>query len=346
MNSTNTNQNQPAIQGLYEVCIGTPDPIPMIQYWQQFGYRIGRTGELPASAARQLYGVNSDLRSIRLYHQDSDRGLIRLMVWETPTNDGLKMEPMRVKGNRWATSLTAGLLDLLNHAENAAAAGWPIKYIDPQWSVIYQTKQGLPFRDRLVGVREMMLLQPLTRQVLFQRFNYTVPNYGRIDKSSAFQTSEITHMGMVIQDDSKETLLFYEEVLGLLRVLDDIESSYENSQGAKLIFELQPQEQFWVTAFDDPLSSTSDWRDARSGRLYIVRFPEAIELENSFDSASPGCLGMSLYVYRVRGLEFYCDRVKGEAEQVTDIISNEFGEPSFSFVAPDGYFWTLLSDKL
>lgn len=345
MNQINTSQNQPTVQGLYEVGIGTRDPIPMIQYWQQFGYRIGRTGELPASAANELYGVNSDLRSIRLYHQDSDRGLIRLMVWESPTNDGLKMEPMRVKGNRWATTLTGDLLNLLNHAENAAATGWPVKYINPQWSVIYQTEQGLPFRDRLVGVREMMLLQPLTRQVLFQRFNYSVLNYGRIDSMSAFKTSEITHMGMVIQDDSKETLLFYEEVLGLLRVLDDIESNYENSQGAKLIFELQPQERFWVTAFDDPFSS-KDWRSARSGRLYIVRFPEEIQLENRFELARPGCLGMSLYTYRVRGLEFYYNRVKGAAERVTDIVSNEFGEPSFSCVAPDGYFWTLLSDKL
>jgi hypothetical protein len=29
-------------------------------------------------------------------------------------------------------------------------------------------------------------------------------------------------MGMVIQDDSKERLLFYEEVLGLIRARDDI----------------------------------------------------------------------------------------------------------------------------
>jgi hypothetical protein len=30
---------------------------------------------------------------------------------------------------------------------------------------------------------------------------------------------------------------------------------------------------------------------------------------------------------------------------VTDVIENEFGEPSFSFIAPDGTFWTLVGLK-
>lgn len=75
-------QVQPAsIEGIYEVCVGVRDPIPLIQYWEQFGSRIGQVGELPAESVNQLYGVNSSLRSIRLYHQDADPGLVRLMVW-------------------------------------------------------------------------------------------------------------------------------------------------------------------------------------------------------------------------------------------------------------------------
>ena len=343
MNQIDTNEIEPTIGGIYEVCIGIRDPIPMIQYWQQFGYRIGRVGELSASAANSLYGINSTLRSLRLYHQNADHGLIRLMVWEQPTDEGLNLTSMKVRGNRWATTLTTDVLKILNHAEKAEANGLPIKYINPQWSVIYQDPQGLPFIDRLVGVREMMLLQPLTRQIFFQRFNYTVSNYGNIEPSAAFQTSQVTHMGMVIQDDSKETLRFYEEVLGLLRTQDDVESTYEDSQAARQIFDLQPGERFWVTSFDDPRSSATDWKLARSGRMYIIRFPEAMELENRFELAQPGSLGMSLYTYRVRGLQEYFNRIKAStAKQVTEIERNEFDEASFSFVAPDGYFWTLL----
>ena len=123
MNQIDTNQIEPTIEGIYEVCIGISDPIPMVQYWEQFGYRIGRVGELPASTAKDLYGVNSDLRSVRLYHQNADHGLIRLMVWSNPTNEGLKLTPMKVKGNRWATTLTADVLNILNHAEKAKTNG-------------------------------------------------------------------------------------------------------------------------------------------------------------------------------------------------------------------------------
>ncbi|MGB3512808.1 MAG: VOC family protein [Microcoleaceae cyanobacterium] len=336
------NQN-PTIEGIYEVCIGITEPLLIIQYWEQFGYRIGQIGELTAPTVNNLYGVNSSLRSIRLYHQNSDHGLIRLMVWENPTNEGLQMSSMKVKGNRWATMLTTDVLNIHNHAEDAKVGGLPIKYTAPQWEIIYKMDKGRPFIDPAVGVREMMLLQPLTRQVLFERFNYNVPDYGNINQASAFKSSQVTHAGMVVQDDSKETLRFYEDVLGLLRSRDDDETSYESSEAARQIFDLQPGERFTVTAFDDPRSSVN-WQLARSGRMYIIRFPEAVKLEGCFDKSHPGCLGMSLYTYRVGDIDFYFHRVKNSvAEKVTDIVSNEFGEQSFSFVAPDGYFWNLVS---
>jgi catechol 2,3-dioxygenase-like lactoylglutathione lyase family enzyme len=341
-----TQQNSTSIGGIYEVCIGVREPIAAIQYWQQFGYRIDRVGEISASVAQQLYGVNSDLRSIRLAHQNSDHGLIRLMVWEQPINDGLELRSMKVKGNRWATTLTADILNLLNHAQEANQAGLAVKYTSSHWEIIYnKERQSRPFIDPAIGVREMMLLQPLTRQVLFQRFGYTLPDYGQIDENSAFKTSQFTHIGMVIQDDSKETLKFYEEVLGLLRVRDDVETSYESSLAGREIFDLQPGEKFFVTAFDDPRSSATDFTAARSGRLYIIRFPDALQLESQFELAKPGCLGMCLYTYRVNGLDVYFDRIKAsQAQNITDIISNEFGAKSFSFISPDGYFWNLLQN--
>jgi catechol 2,3-dioxygenase-like lactoylglutathione lyase family enzyme len=342
-----TQQQSTGIEGIYEVCIGVREPISAIQYWEQFGYRIDRVGELSAAVAQQLYGVNSALQSIRLAHQNADHGLIRLMVWQNPTNDGLGIGSMKVKGNRWATTLTEDVLNILNHVEEAAKAGLSVKYTNPHWEIIYnKERKSRPFFDPAIGVREMLLLQPLTRQVLFQRFGYTVPDYGQIDETATFKTSQFTHMGMVIQDDSKETLKFYEEVLGLLRVRDDVETSYESSLAGREIFDLNKSEKFFVTAFDDPRSSTTDFMAARSGRLYIIRFPDSLQIESQFERAQPGCLGICLYTYRVDGLEVYCDRIKAtQARNITDIISNEFGEQSCSFVAPDAYFWTLLEGK-
>jgi catechol 2,3-dioxygenase-like lactoylglutathione lyase family enzyme len=340
-----TQKQQSQIEGIYEVCIGVIEPISAIQYWEQFGYHVGRIGELSAAAAHQLYGVDSSLQSIRLYHQNADHGLIRLMVWQNHINEGLGMESMKVKGNRWATTLTADVLNILNHIEEAVADSWPIKYTNPHWEVIYnKDRKSRPFFDTAIGVREMLMLQPLTRQVLFQRYGYTLPHYGAINTNSAFKTSQFTHLGMVIQDDSKETLKFYEEVLGLLRVRDDVETSYESSLAGRAIFDLQPGEKFVVTAFDDPRSSTSDLFAARSGRLYIIRFPDSIVLNSRFEAAQPGSLGMCLYTYRVREINLYSDLIKASAaQQVTAIINNEFEEASFSFVSPDGYFWNLLA---
>jgi len=190
----------------------------------------------------------------------------------------------------------------------------------------------------------MMLLQPLTRQVLFQRFGYVMPHYGKINHNAAFSTSQFTHLGLVIQDDSKETLRFYEDGLGLLRVRDDVETSYESSLAGRDLFDLNPGEKFIVTAFDDPRSSQTNLMEARSGRLYIIRFPEKIKLESHFASAQPGSLGMCLYTYRVQGIQTYFDRIRASnVQNITNIVNNEFEEMSFSFVAPDGYFWTLVA---
>jgi catechol 2,3-dioxygenase-like lactoylglutathione lyase family enzyme len=332
------------ITGIYEVCIGVSEIDSAIAYWQQFGYSMDQTGNLSAKSAQQLYQLNSALHSVRLAHQTADHGLIRLMQWEHPRNEGLGLASMRVKGNRWATSMTADVLTILNQAEEADRAGFPIRYTMPYWEIIYNKDRKMrPFLDDTIGVREVLLLQPLMRQVLFQRFGYSVPNYGQINEQSAFKASQVTHMGMIVQDDSKETIQFYEDVLGLLRVRDDIETTYESSQAGREFFDLQPGEKFIVTAFDDPRSSVTDWQAARSGRLYIVRFPEAYAVPEQFEKAQPGCLGMSLYTYRVGNAEEYRDLIQASsARNVTEICLNEFGDRSFSFTAPDGYFWTLI----
>jgi len=336
----------PSLIGIYEVGIGVPDLDTSIEYWEQFGYCVGEEGNLSAETAQALYHTNSGLRSVRLLHQTADHGLIRLMQWEQPRNEGLGLGSMKARGNRWATTLTADILTILNQAEEADRAGLPIRYTTPHWEIIYNKDRKMrPFIDPAIGVREMLLLQPLTRQVLFQRFGYTLPHYGQINEQATFKASQVTHMGMVVQDDSKETLKFYEDVLGLLRVRDDVETTYESSQAGRQIFDLQPGEKFFVTAFDDPRSSVTDLQAARSGRLYIVRFPETQSVPERFEMSQPGCLGISLYTYRVSDIEAYRDRVQASsAEAVTEVYMNEFSDRSFSFIAPDGYFWTLVEN--
>ena len=117
-----------SIGGVYEVCIGTREPDSTIKYWEQFGFHVGVQGELPAEKAETLYGVRSQLVAIRLHHQDSDHGLIRLMVWDKPTNEGLGLCKMRTLGNCWGAMMTDDVLAIANHAELAKASGQAIYF--------------------------------------------------------------------------------------------------------------------------------------------------------------------------------------------------------------------------
>ena len=141
------------IKGVYEVCIGVPDLIEQIRFWGQFGFRVGHQGSLPADQCRALYGVDSAVKSVHMLHQDADHGLLRLMQWETPKNSGIGItKHLRQEGGRWTVQLTGSTLELLNHAEDANAAGQPWNSLSPHWLQIYPMAKGEPFMDPPIGV--------------------------------------------------------------------------------------------------------------------------------------------------------------------------------------------------
>ncbi len=334
-----------AVGGLYEACVGVPDLVESIAYFEAFGCRVGSIGELDAGAARDLYGVDSALRSVRLLHQQSDHGLVRLMQWERPRNPGLGVGPnLRCVGSRWGVRLTASTLGIVNHAQRALDAGEPLTLIEPVLAVIGEVSglcHSRPFRDPIVGVREMVLLQPLYRQVFFERFGYDSPGYGQIHPHCLLRTSQHTHCGLMIADDDPHVLDFYDEVLGLKRTFDE-HTPYENATGSRLIFGLEPGEGFHMVDFDDPRTGQA-LCERRSGKLKCVRFAANARIENRLDRSRPGCLGYSAYSWRVRDLERMQRRVAAAgARRVSDVLTDEFGGRCFTFDAPDGYAWLLL----
>jgi catechol 2,3-dioxygenase-like lactoylglutathione lyase family enzyme len=346
MNQPSQSSSRPSgVGGLYEACVGVADLAESLAYFERFGCRAGRFGTLDAARARQLYGVDSDLRSLRLHHLDSDHGLIRLMQWNRPLNEGLGVDPsLRCIGSRWGVRLTASVMNIANHAQRARECGEAIALIDPILAVIGEvTGEGAPrpFADPIVGVREMVVLQPLYRQVFFERFGYESPQYGRIDPNCLFRTSQHTHFGMMIVNDDHKVLQFYDEILGLKRWFD-AERPYEQATGSRSIFGLAEGETHWMVDFDDPRSGHS-LADRRSGKLKVVRFSRSSKLADKLARSRPGCLGYSLYTWRVNDVEAMWKRVQaGGASSVTDVLQDEFGTRSFSFVAPDGYPWALL----
>lgn len=333
----------PSISGLYELVIGTTaqDEADLIQYWQQFGFTVGQSGTLSAIKAHELYGVNSNLRSLRFHNQVTDRSLLRLMVWENPINEGLGLTPLKAVGSRWGTSLSLNVFNIANHAEDAVAAGLPVYYVLPQRNLINRPDPFQPFLSANPCVHEMVLIQPLTRQVLFERHDYTHPNSGIINPDSHFKSSEFVHVGLIVDCDH-EKLNFYDQVLGLHRTVDNSESKYE--EASCRILELKGSEngeRMFKYCFTAPLTSSTNQHQIRSGNLTVLRFEGS--LINKLNYSRPGSLGVCLYTMKVMDIESYHQRVSiSKAKKVTQIQENEFAQKSFSFVAPDGYFWTLL----
>ena len=343
MDKSSTTKEMPTI-ATYELVIGATaeDEAALVQYWQQFGFSVENSGTLSAAEANQLYGVNSSLRSLRLHNQVTDRGLLRLMVWDNPVNEGLGLSPLKVLGSRWGTMLSLDVFNIANHAEDAIAAGLPVYCVPPQRNLINRPAPFQPFIQANPCIHEMVLIQPLIRQVLFERHDYTLPLSGIVNQDSHFQASEFVHLGMVVTG-GKEQLDFYEQVLGLEYGVDSKESQY--GEASRRILELKgPEngEHLFTTDFISPGTSTTDLTRVRSGRLHVMRI-EGSDLPNQHSHSRPGSLGVSLYTIKVKGIESYYQKVStSSATAVTEVCENEFSEQSFSFIAPDGYFWTLV----
>jgi len=331
--------------GLHEVCVGVTDLERASADFAAYGGRPEREGTLTAEAAQQLYGVNSALRSMRLLHQSADHGLVRLMQWEQPLNGGLGLtEDLRCVGSRWGVRVTSSVLNIVNHAERALAAGAPLNLIPPVLAVIGEVsgeRSARAFRDPIVGVREMVLLQPEYRQVFFERFGYESPAYGQIDHASLLKSSQHTHFGLMVASDDPAIFDFYDRVLGLQRTHEET-VPYENATGSRRIFGLRPGEGFHMVDFDDPASGKA-LADRRSGKLKCVRFAADADIEDRRSHSRAGSLGYSLYCWRTLEIESMHRRVTtAGATTVSDILPDEFGRRCFSFFAPDGYHWMLI----
>jgi hypothetical protein len=348
-----TTTTVPSISGLYEVAIGVHGAddgnadaglLEQISYWESFGFRIGRIGGLRARDAQALYGVDSNLRSVRLHHQDADHGLVRLMAWSKPRNEGLGLAKLLSPGSRWAAILTSDILRIWNHAELAQRAARPTRIVTPHYDEIYKAVRVEPYVGENRGVREMVILHALTRSCFYERFGYVVPRYGRIADGSKFQTSQITHAGVVFQSDDASLPRFYVDVLGLVAHADERFIRYEEmSDSVRALFMLEPGDDSFSNLIDNPLAGRGP-QDNVSGRILVRRIPTNVKANDHHELSRPGSLGHSLYSYRVTNIDDYRVKLRASrATNVTEVLANEFGEKSVSFRAPDGYDWTLVS---
>lgn len=328
------------VGGVFDVCIGVPDLVAAIGYWQLFGYRVGDVGTLDGEQASALYGVESSCRVVRMRHQDADHGLVRLMQWQTPTGPGLGLTPFKTVGNRWSAGEVRQLARIVAHAKYHRERGAAIEIFHPDLVAAPGTGRD-SFRGTIRGALEMAILLPLSRQVLFERVDFPSPLYGRLADGSFFEASQFTHCCVVTRGVRATDFDFYDRVLGLKKSGDFDLSYSEIGSSGKDIFRLREGEGFHMHRFDDPRSG--DGTEKRSGRLILFNFRDEIDMPDLRAASRPGALGYCLYSLRVRDLERQRQRIiDAGAKDVSPVCRNEFGERAITLTAPDGTPWNLI----
>ncbi|MDA0367347.1 MAG: VOC family protein [Proteobacteria bacterium] len=334
---------EPAVVGgVYEVGIGVPDLDVAMRYWALFGYRPGPRGRLTAAEAGHLYGVDSALESVRLLHQEADHSLVRLMRWDKPLGPGLGLVPLRTPGNRWAVAKSNEVMQVANFAAALQARGEPVYTIGPIFHPINEPgRTENPFEDEIRCKREFIFFQPHSRHVLVQRYAHDLPHFGAINNDCRFRASQFTQVGLCIAESDVAKLDFYEDVLALHR--HDVDYLARAGSMPAVVVPLADGELLRESDFDDVRPGDPPGMQ-RSGKLRIFRITGDTQGENRVADSAAGNLGFSLYTYRVTEIAAMRDKVTaGGATDVTAVRTDEFGNRSFSFRAPDGYFWTFVA---
>jgi hypothetical protein len=319
------------ISGIFENCIGSKDIDATLKYWAEFGYREVNRGQLTAEQAGLLYGHKSDLTSVRLQNGNSaDHGLVRVMWWQEPRNEGLGDTLPMVVGSRWFACLTQDIYAIADAFTDDKANGGNWIYAEPVRAIEAIGNPGTGLYNRFVGVREMFVIGTETRQAFFQRYNYNRPGYGTIEPDSPLLVSEGTHSSLITSDHS--LVFFYADIFGLLSLTNGKLSGYKNPSTRQTLMLSEGQE-FYLSAFSSPKTNVGLFQ------VYSPLYPTP----DKRDYSQPGSLGLSLFTYQVDDIVAFHQRVsQSQATNVSLILPNEFGEPSLGLIAPDGTYWVIV----
>ena len=237
---------------------------------------------------------------------------------------------------------TLDVLAVANHARVLESQGEPIHYTEPVFRLVGTEISAEPFRRSITCKSEVIVFRPHSRHVLVQRYGHDLPKFGTYNRDCLFQSSEFTQVGICIAGDDSSPLDFYDRVLGFKRTSERRVVATEGSIATAML-PMEVGEVLWETDFDDRRAGSSP-DEQLPGKLRAFRLPAERKEDSRVGDSRPGNLGFSLYTCRVSDIDgMHANVAGGGADGVTEIMSDEFGRAAFSFVAPDGYFWTVMS---
>ena len=324
------------ISGVYEVMVGVRDAAPALEYFAQFGFVEVAAAQITAGQARDLYGVDSALRSHRLRNGEIDaHGLIRLLEWAQPVGPGVGFAPPETVGSRMAVMRTRDIFriaDVFADLRDRAGQAWLLA--GPVFDDLYDATTGTPsIVNRRVGVREMAVYGTWFNHVFFQRYGYRIPGYGTVGEHAPLGTSEFTHHDFVVAGELSEITDYYESVFGFIAENDPvIDGAWQ--VGPQVIFQMGPGRSHWYRGFVSPNNI--------SGKLKFFSLHGLHVADDRSDRQRPGEMGITLHslwtprLQQVHGLAQAAGLAPGEVQH------NEFDEKSFYLRGPDGVSWQII----
>lgn len=321
------------ISGVYELCYGTNDKAYAIKYFTEFGYRVIAETALNADEAQNIYGYASALTSIRMQNGSIDsHGLLRLLIWETPKNQGVGYVPPRSIGQRLAVMKTDDIYRLVDVFKTVKENGIPCSVTEPIADDLFDLDGGKKdFFNRPIAVRENAVYGKFFNHIFFQRYGYHIEGYGTVGEHSPLRTSEFTHHDFFITSSNMSDMSYLSSALGLLAE-DEPTIDGEWQKGPREVFMLQAGEGHWYQGFVSPNNIC--------GKLKF--FIPTTQTHDFSDRQQIGSLGITMHSFYTPKLEYVHNLVQQQNLSPTSIQKNEFLEQSFNFTGPGGCHWQII----
>lgn len=331
-------QNIPdtGISGLYEVFLATDNPDYALKYFGEFGFVEVDRGELSASEAKQLYGYDSSMQSIRMQNGAIDsHGLLRIIVWDQIRNNGLGLAPPRTIGQRITVMKTDDIFRIKDVFDSDQDD-------DQEWLATQPVSDDLfgldsnekNFFNRPVIVRENAVYGKFFNHIFFQRYGYHIEGYGSVNPKTSLKTSEFTHHDFFISAGDMSEMSYMSTVLGL-HAEEEPKVDSAAQKGPREVFMLQEGESHWYQGFVSPNNIC--------GKLKF--FIPRDTVEDRSDRQQMGSLGVTMHSFYTDKLNLIQQLASVENLNYSDIYKNEFGERCFCIFGAAGCRWQIIEKQ-
>ncbi|MEQ8263740.1 hypothetical protein [Pseudohaliea sp.] len=323
-------------RGIREFVFGTTrDALPrQLAFWQQLGFRECARGELAAEASEQLYGHRAAVTGCRLAHAGCEThgtGHVRLQAWERLRNEGLGTRPPITTGGRWMGLYTQDILQLRDSFLGEAARGGAF-WISPLVAApLAKPAPAVSLEAPFVGLRETLVFSEDYRLAFIQRGGFDRPGFGTFDLTLPFSNTEGSHAN-IIQPPRSFDSAFYKTAFGFETAPFGEQHRSGDDPATAAALDLAAGECFEVERIRAP--------GVPSGLLQL--YSSERDSEDCRDLSRAGSRGLCLYAVGSADPGALRETVlEAGAPLAGPVAEDEFGDPAFTFDAPDGYQWLV-----